>query len=107
MFLRALHAVLSKFKKKQKKSDGFVAVDYSRGLFSAQQPAEIETYIKQFYSEEMDMTLNINYVCCCGTQVYFTKSDDYFGCLHCDSVCNVRNCEFCEVLNSIDLGEDK
>lgn len=106
MFRKALHAVLSKLKKK-KYSNGFVAVDYSRGLFSTQHADEIEAYIKQFYSQEMDMTLNINYVCCCGTQVYFTNSDDYFGCLHCDSVCNVRECEFCEALNSIDLGGEK
>lgn len=104
MFRAALRHVLSKFRKKNYEP---IVVEFDDpieyGSFMNISDENLKQYSKQIYNEEMDMVLNFQFMCACG-DICFYLSDEVFGCLHCDSICNEIDCEWCEILMKTDFG---
>ena len=79
---------------------------YPDGAFSGQTSVALEYYTEQLHNEQLNITLDIQFVCACGSEVYKLHGEDNFGCLHCDSVCLEQMCDNCVSLNLVDRFEE-
>jgi hypothetical protein len=78
------------------------------GAFLNQDDAMLMVRSDSIYVEDGDITMNIQYLCSCGLPVYELLGKDLeFGCRHCDTVCQVKGCEQCKTLMSVDYGSEE
>jgi hypothetical protein len=77
------------------------------GVFFSKKGIPLEVYVDTIHDEEADIDFRIQYMCSCGLPVYRLVENEYgFGCLHCDSTCQVKDCDDCKYLYAADLGEE-
>ena len=68
-----------------------------RGAFARQANSTLTRNTTLIHDEDLDLDINIVFICKCG--VVTTKfNDEFFGCVHCDSVCLLGNCDRCKTL---------
>lgn len=75
------------------------------GAFANQFDDNLDYYIHSVYDEETDYYIKIQYMCSCSEPVFNLLTNEYFGCDHCDSVCEETLCELCYNLMSVDFGD--
>jgi len=75
------------------------------GAFVNQTLASLEIYTDEMYNEEEDFMLTIQYACGCGYPVFRLSEEYGFACTHCDSICEIAECEDCKALFAVDFGD--
>lgn len=79
---------------------------YPAGPFYDLPPEALSYMTTVMYDEEEDMEMRVKYICSCDEYVYQMGVVGSFACIHCDSVCQLKDCEVCYELRSKDLWED-
>lgn len=99
VFLRLLTSL---FKRKLKPFPPVLGRD--RGAFTNQVFAPLTRY-EQVMVDKAGNKIIVQYMCACGNPDYLMLGENwYFGCNHCDSICDDDNCKTCKFLMSVDFG---
>lgn len=88
------------------KRRGKVSYKYPAGPFFDLPPEALFYMTNVMYDEEQDIEIRMKYICSCDEYVYQMGAEGSYACIHCDSVCQLQNCEVCHELRSKDLWED-
>lgn len=75
-----------------------------RGLFYNQQANVLNQYEANGMTTSGPVTFT--FWCSCGSKCYWALTGKGFGCVHCDTICELPKgeCVKCEMLNEIDHG---
>ena len=88
------------------KRRGTLKYKYPAGPFFDLPPEALSYMTNVMYDEEDDMEIRVKYICSCDEYVYQMGVDGSYACIHCDSICQLQDCEVCHELRSKDLWED-
>ena len=80
--------------------------EYPAGPFQGLGPESIFHMTTTVYDDEEDIEIRAKYICSCDEYVFQMGVEGSFACIHCDSVCQLQNCDVCFELNTKDLWEN-